>query len=116
MPLEQNKHQLSKKRKKNSIDEKILDYKSFQTKKSIHVTLNKNTHLEFRKKLFDYELSMQEVFEWFAHLASLEDERALNILKEIKSNKRNKTFNTLKGIELENIYDALSEIDPLSER
>lgn len=112
----QDKRQPKKTKKNNSIDEKILDYKNFQTKKSIHVTLNRNTHLEFRKKLFDYELSMQEVFEWFAHLSSMDDDRALNILKEIKTNKRNKTFNTLKGIELENIYDALSQIDPLSDR
>jgi len=116
MPPVQDKQHLKKEKIRPKVDKKILDYHNFQTKKSIHVNLTKNTHLEFRKVLFDYELSMQEVFEWFAHLSSTGDDRAVNILKEIKTNKRNKTIQTLKGIELENIYDALSEIDPLTDR
>jgi len=91
-------------------------YSSFETKKSIHINLTKTTHTEFRKILFEHDLSMQEVFEWFAHLASSYDDRAIAIMKEAKSNKRSKVLNNLAGIELENIYEALSEIDPLADR
>lgn len=94
---------------------KLEHYANFETKKSVHINLTKPTHTEFRKVLFDHDLSMQEVFEWFAHQASAYDPRAISIMKEAKINKRARTLNGLAAIKMDDIYDALSEINPLSE-
>ena len=91
--------------------EKLAD---FETKKSVHINLNKTTHSEFRKVLFDHGLSMQEVFERFAALVGREDERALEVVFEAKSLKRSKTLEKLNQNEVDNLYDAISNIDPFS--
>jgi hypothetical protein len=90
---------------------KLESHVTFDTKKSVHINLTKPTHTEFRKVLIEHDLSMQEVFEWFAHLASTYDGRAVSIMKEAKINKRSRAL-SFSGNELENIYEALSEIDP----
>ena len=116
MPSAQDKQQRKPRLSKLELARQALDkYASFETKKSIHVNLTKTTHTEFRKLLLEHDLSMQEVFEWFAHLASSKDERAIVIMREAKTNKRSRILNNLAGMELENVYDALSEISPLSE-
>ena len=49
----------------DDLTKKIID---LETRKSVHINLTRATHTEFRKSLFDYSLSMQEVFEKFASL------------------------------------------------
>ena len=84
----------------------------FETKKSVHINLTKQTHKMFRSKLFDHDLSMQEVFELFASLVGHEDSRALEILIEAKSNKRAKALERLNTSEVNDLYDAISQVDP----
>ena len=91
--------------------QKIAD---FQTKKSVHVSMTKSVHGDFRKALFDYDLSMQEVLELFATLVSENDDRAIDIIKEAKHNKRSKVLSRLKESEVEDLYDTISQIDPFS--
>jgi len=88
--------------------QKITD---FETKKSVHVSMSKSAHSEFRKKLFDFDLSMQEVFELFACLAGEHDDRAIDIMKQARNIKRNKAIKKLSNNEVENLYDAISQID-----
>ncbi len=86
----------------------------FETKKSIHINLTKRTHSGFRRTLFDHSLSMQEVFELFASLVAAEDEQALEIVLQAKNNKRSKTLEKLKKNEVDDLYDAISQVDPFS--
>ena len=76
--------------------------------------MTKNTHSNFRKKLFDYNLSMQEVLELFAQLVGENDSRATDIIKEAKDLKRQKTLKKLSDSEVESLYDTISQIDPFS--
>ena len=76
--------------------------------------MTKIVHGEFRKKLFDFDLSMQEVLELFARLVSENDERAIDIMKQAKVLKRHKTLQKLTDNEVEDLYDAISQIDPFS--
>ena len=76
--------------------------------------MTKNTHSQFRKTLLDHGLSMQEVIELFASLAGENDDRAIDIIKQAKDNKRQKTLKKLSNNEVENLYDAISQIDPFS--
>ena len=88
---------------------KIAD---LETKKSVHISMTKSAHAQFRKKLFDFDLSMQEVLELFANLAGENDSRAIDIIKEAKHLKRSRTIKKLTSSEVENLYDAISENDP----
>lgn len=76
--------------------------------------MTNSSHSEFRKKLFDYGVSMQEVLELFAELSGGNDERAIDIIKEAKEKKRKKALKKLTENEVEDLYDAISEIDPFS--
>ena len=96
-------------------DKKIQKLTDFETKKSVHVNLTKVTHAGFRKVLFDYGLSMQEVFELFAGLVSADDSRALEIIHQAKSDKRNRTLERLNQSEVNDLYDAISHVDPFQE-
>jgi hypothetical protein len=109
MQSEQDK-QPRKPRTRKAIDR----YVDFETKKSIHINLTKRTHAEFRKILFEFDLSMQEVFEKFANLAASEDSRAISVLKDAKSDKRIKVLKGIDKLESESLYDAISEIDPFT--
>ena len=84
----------------------------FETKKSIHTNLTRATHAGFRKVLLDYSLSMQEVFESFASLVSENDAVAMSIIKETYQLKRDKAIKRVTTQEAENLYDAISEVDP----
>jgi hypothetical protein len=103
-----------KQQRKPSTRKAIDRYVDFETKKSIHINLTKRTHAEFRKILFDLDLSMQEVFEKFADLAATEDSRAISVMKEAKSDKRAKVLKGIDKLESESLYDAISEIDPFA--
>ena len=52
-------------------------------KKCIHVKLTKNTHLKLREKLFQYQLSMQSVFDEFARLIIEDDKVAIKVLEDL---------------------------------
>ena len=92
----------------NKKTQNIID---FQNRKSVHINLTRATHSEYRKVLFDYSLSMQEVFELFARLTAEGDKRAVSILQEAYENKREKAVASFNDIEKRNLYDAISEMD-----
>ena len=94
----------------DDLTKKIID---LETRKSVHINLTRATHSEFRKILFDYSLSMQEVFEKFAALVGENDPVALSIIKEVYNAKRDKALK-VSNREAENLYDAISEIDPFN--
>ena len=95
----------------SKVIQKLVD---LETKKSVHISMSKQTHSQFRKILFDHDLSMQEVVELFASLTGENDERAIDIIKQAKHNKRQKILKKLSDNEVENLYDAISEVDPFS--
>ena len=91
------------------LTKKIID---LETRKSVHINLTRATHSEFRKVLLDYSLSMQEVFEKFSGLVGENDPTAMSIIQEAYQAKRERTLKISKK-EAENLYDAISEINPL---
>ena len=97
-----------------SDNKKIQKLTDLETKKSVHINLTKGTHSSFRKELFEHSLSMQEVFELFASLVAEKDSRAIEIISEAKHAKRNKALKRLDKNEVNDLYDAISHIDPFS--
>ena len=96
-------------------DRKIQKLVDLETKKSVHVSMTKSAHSVFRKRLFDYDLSMQEVLELFANLVGENDDRAIDIMKQAKVMKKHKMLKRLTENEVESLYDTISQIDPFSQ-
>ena len=96
-----------------TVIQKITD---FETKKCIHINLTKGTHSAFRKELFEHSLSMQEVLEYFATLAGRHDDRAIEMIFEVKNIKRTKTLEKLNKNEVDDLYDAISHVDPFNKK
>ena len=92
----------------DDLTKRVID---LETRKSVHISMTRATHSEFRKVLFDYSLSMQEVIEKFAMLVGENDVTAMSIIKETYDSKREKALKVTTR-EAENLYDAISEIDP----
>ena len=85
---------------------------NLETRKSVHISITRAVHAEFRKTLFDSSLSMQEVFEHFAFLVGENDSNAMSIIDEVRRLKRDKTLKRVTKGEERNLYDAISEVDP----
>ena len=98
--------------KKNSF-RRLVD---LETRKSVHINLTRSTHSEFRKSLFDYGLSMQGVFEYFASLVAENDSRASSIVEEAYRSKRDRAINKVTEKEAKNLYDAISHEDPFEKK
>jgi len=90
--------------------EKLIN---FETKKSIHIVMSRPVHAEFKKRLFDYSLSMQETLQHFARLIGEENIWAMKIVKDAYKLKRDNAIKVTRK-EAENLYDAISEVDPFS--
>ena len=52
-------------------------------KKSVHLKLDRDVHTGLRTKLFQHNLSMQELFEEFASLVISDDHKACKILEQV---------------------------------
>ena len=77
-------------------------------KKSLHITMTKDSHFALKMECEKRDLSMQEVLEAFANKIALEDRQILKFLDGVKEEKilgLNKR--TLKKTEINNIYDIL---------
>lgn len=54
-----------------------------QDRKCVHVKLDKEVHAALRGKMFQHNLSMQEVFDEFAKLVVSDDSRATRIVEHL---------------------------------
>lgn len=90
----------------------------FQDKKGIHVKLDKQVHAALRAKLFQYNLSMQEVFDNFARLIAEDNRRAQVILdllvqKKLKASiegKQKQKETGLSEMDAETLYNLINGI------
>jgi len=89
----------------------------FQDRKCVHVKLDKDVHASLRAKLFQHNLSMQEVFDEFAKLFVTEDSRANRIVeqlvmrkvKEAIEGKPKKLDRSVNELDHDTLYDLIEE-------
>jgi hypothetical protein len=100
--------------KKTTVLKALDKYAEMGSKKTIHIALSRKIHADFRKKLFDFDLSMQETIEYFAFLITINNSTAIKIVNDLKNEKQTNLLEELKNnldeIEMENLYDAISTI------
>lgn len=56
-------------------------------KKSVHVTLTKESHTALREKLFRYGLTMQDLFQETVNIVLTQDDRADKLLQRVAKKK-----------------------------
>ena len=86
----------------------------FQLRKSVHINLTKGTHAGFRTVLFEKHLSMQEVLEEFASRVASRDATFMSVLEQLVAGKKNKDLNKLKASDVDTIFDAIEDENPLT--
>lgn len=89
-------------------------YVDFETKKTIHFNITRETHSQLRIACFKQKLSMQELFEEISQKISSEDAGMLKIMDELSFKKRNKIIKDLSVSDAESLYNVIQEENPLS--
>lgn len=84
---------------------------SAQERRSIWISLEKETNIEFRKILFKNGISSNELFAYIVELININDERVLSILKDVKKLKIEKIAKgEVTKYNSDNLYDAIEEM------
>ena len=89
-------------------------YIDFETKTSVHITLTRSMHSELRKLLFDYGLSMQQVFREFTRLLVEGDDRMSSMVDRLVREKREKITTKVAASDAESIFRAIESGNPLT--
>ena len=89
-------------------------YKDFESKKTVHFNLTRESHSKLRIACFKMRLSMQEVFEEMCQRIATEQPDVMKILTEISTDKRNKTIKRLSESDAESLFNIIENESPLS--
>ena len=87
-------------------------YKDFESKKTIHFNLTRESHSSLRIACFKMRLSMQEVFEEICQKISSEQADIMKILSQISEDKKNKKIKQLSKNDAESIFNIIEESNP----
>ena len=90
-------------------------YIDFESKKTVHFSMTRETHSDFRISCFKHRLTMQDILEEFAQLVAVENPGALRIMKNLSEKKRNDQISRLTKTDSESILNIISEINPLND-
>lgn len=89
----------------------------FQDRKGIHVKLERDVHNTLRIKLFQHNLSMQEIFDEFARLYAADDPRASKIVDDLILRKvrafieNSPAYSPIKNRRTSRVSKTISELD-----
>ena len=90
-------------------------YRDFETKKSLHINLTRETHGSLRMICFQNRLSMQEVFEELATQIIEEQPYMLDMMVELSSRKRKKALKKMSHTDAESIFRVIEDGNPLAD-
>lgn len=93
----------------------MIKNNSINQRKTLHIGITTSAHSGFRIQCFKHGLSMQEVIEEIVIRIASEEQDMLDVLSELKQNKKTKTIKKLKNVDIEGIYDIINAENPLSD-
>ena len=93
-----------------------MSYRDFETKKSLHINLTKETHTEIKVCAFRHGLSMQEIFEELARQIVEGENHMAKMLKEIQARKRLRETRKLSQVDAESIFRVIEDDTPLDKK
>jgi hypothetical protein len=88
---------------------------SFETKKSVHINIPRETHALVRSQCFKYNLTMQDIFEELAQMIAAEEPEALEMMSNLSMKKRDASIKRLSASDAESIFNIIENNNPLSE-
>jgi hypothetical protein len=88
---------------------------SFETKKSVHINIPRETHGLVRAQCFKYSLTMQDIFEELAQMIAAEDPDALEMMSNLAMKKRDASIKRLSASDAESIFNIIEDNNPLSD-
>ena len=88
-------------------------YVDFETRKSVHINLTRETHAALRMVTFKHHLSMQEIFEEMARQVVDGQPYMLNLLDVLANRKRTKAVEGFSSTDAESIFRAIEGENPL---
>ena len=92
-----------------------MDYSSFETKKSVHFNITRESHSSLRIACFKRRLSMQEVFEEVCQRIVSEDPMIIKMLNQLQEDKKNKTIKKLSKEDAESLFNVIEAQNPLKD-
>lgn len=95
------------------MSDQIDHYRDFETRKSLHINLTRETHAALRMICFRNRLSMQEVFEELARQIIEEQPHMLDMMVELSSRKRKKAVKKMSQTDAESIFRVIEDGNPL---
>jgi hypothetical protein len=90
-------------------------YRDFETRKSLHINLTRETHAALRMICFRSRLSMQEVFEELSRQIIEEQPYMLDMMVELSSKKRKKSVQKMSRTDAESIFRVIEDGNPLAD-
>ena len=90
-------------------------YADFESKKSLHFNITRETHTQLRIICFKNRVSMQEVFEEIAQMISAESPVMMRIVEDVAVKKKERLIEKLSETDAESLFNIIAEESPLSE-
>jgi len=91
-------------------------YEDFETKKTIHFTITRESHSKLRIACFNKRLSMQEIFEEIAQRIAVESPDMTKLLNDLSKRKREKVIKKLSKTDAESLFNLIEAENPLNEK
>ncbi len=89
-------------------------YVDFETRKSLHINLTRETHAALRMICFRNRLSMQEVIEELAIQVIEEQPYMLDMLVDLSEKKRKKAVSRIAKSDAESIFKVIEDSNPFA--
>ena len=89
------------------------DIIDFETKKSIHFTITRETHSNLRVACFKHKVSMQDVFEEISQKISAGAPEMMSFLKDLSMQKRDRAIKKLSESDAESLFNVIEEESPI---
>lgn len=91
------------------------NFRDFETKKSLHINLTRETHGALRMICFKNRLSMQEVFEELSRQIIEEQPYMLDMISELSTRKRKKAVKRMSQTDAESIFKVIEDANPFAD-
>lgn len=88
-------------------------YTDFETKKTIHFNITRETHSSLRILCFKNRLSMQEVYEEISQRIAAESPEMIQLLESLAQDKRDRVIKKLSETDAESVYNIIEKENPL---
>ena len=93
-----------------------MKYRDFETRKSVHINLTRETHAALKICAITHKLSMQEIFEELARQVIEEEPYMQILLAGLEEKKRLKATRQLSNTDAESLFKVIADEDPLSRK